>query len=253
MKCNLKGGSLASNFVGSLLTKRCNVQNSIKTNKTVGSFKNINLYQTTGGGRRKSRASRKRKSNSKKGKSTRKRKSGKSRRSRRKTMKGGSDWLSTHNSRGSVNNLSTYNEGLFTTFTNTGKFYGSQNELNKRGGGASTKRRRPSKPSNKRGKPSKSNAKGNSKNNMKDLTRRVSQMGNHIAKTPSRVANSVGREAVNTALNVTKSAERNMKDLERDLTEVLSQEITKTGTAAKREMRKGRERVNKLKKGKQKK
>jgi hypothetical protein len=264
MKCNLKGGSLASNFVGSLLTKRCNVQNSIKTNKTVGSSKNVNLYQTTGGGKRKSRASRNRKSGSRKRKPTRKRKSGKSRRSRKgKTMKGGSDWVSVARSRGPVSYGSTYDKTLFTTFTNTGKFYGSQNELNKRGGGPSPKKRRPSNSSTKRGRlsnsstkrrrPSKPNSTGNSKNNMKDLTRRVSEMGVHIAGTPSRIANSVEREAVNTALNVTKSAERNMKDLERDLTGVLSQKITKTGTAAKREMRKGRERVNKLKKGKQKK
>ncbi len=244
MKCNLKGGSLASNFVNNLLTSRCNVQNSVRTNSSQGSSKNVNLYQTTGGGKRKSRASRKRKSGSRKRKPTRKRKSGKSRRSRKgKTMKGGSDWVSVARSRGPVSYGSTYDKNLFETFTKTGKFYDSQGKLNKRGGGPSSKRR----------KPSKSNAKGNSKNNIKDLTRRVSQMGNHIAKTPSRVANSIGREAVNTALNVTKSAERNMKDLERDLTGVLSQEITKTGTAAKREMRKGRERVNKLKKGKPKK
>ena len=60
-------------------------------------------------------------------------------------MKGGSDWLSVVRSRGPVSYGSTYDKNLFTTFTNTGKFYGSQNELNKRGGGPSPKKRRPSK------------------------------------------------------------------------------------------------------------
>ena len=239
MKCNLKGGSLASNFVGSLLTKRCNVQNSIRTNKTVGSFKNMNLYQTTGGGKRKSRASRKRKSGrSKKSKS----KKSKSKSRRRRTMKGGSDWVSVLRSRGPVSYGSTNNKELFRTFTKTGKYYNSQGKLNKRGGGPSTKRRKPSKPK------SKPRGNGNSKNSMKELTNTVTRMGSHIARTPMRVANAVKKDATNTALNVTRSAERNMMELEEGLTGVLRQGINKSGTAAKRGMRKGSERIKGLKK-----
>ena len=165
-------------------------------------------------------------------------------------MKGGSDWLSTHNSRGSVNNLSTYNEGLFTTFTNTGKFYGSQNELNKRGGGPSPKKRRPSKPTSTSKPTSKSKPRGNgnSKNSMKALTNTVTRMSKRVAGTPMRVANAVKKDATNTALNVTRSAERNMIDLEESLTGVLSKRISTSGTAVKKGMRKGSERVKGLKK-----
>jgi hypothetical protein len=250
MKCNLKGGTLASNFVNNILTNRCNVQNSVRTNSSQGSSKNVNLYQTTGGGKRKSRASRKRKSGSRKRKTTRKRKSGKSR--RRKTMKGGSDWLSVVRSRGPVSYGSTYDKNLFTTFTNTGKFYGSQNELNKRGGGPSPKKRRPSKhTSTSTSKPtskSKPIGNGNSKNSMKALTNTVTRMSKRVAGTPMRVANAVKKDATNTALNVTRSAERNMIDLEESLTGVLRKGISTSGTVAKKGMRKGSERVKGLKK-----
>ena len=249
MKCNLKGGTLASNFVNNILTNRCNVQNSVRTNSSQGSSKNVNLYQTTGGGKRKSRASRKRKP-------TRKRNSGKSGKSRRcrkgKTMKGGSDWVSVARSRGPVSYGSTYDKNLFTTFTNTGKFYGSQNELNKRGGGPSPKKRRPSKhTSTSTSKPtskSKPIGNGNSKNSMKALTNTVTRMSKRVAGTPMRVANAVKKDATNTALNVTRSAERNMIDLEESLTGVLRKGISTSGTVAKKGMRKGSERVKGLKK-----
>jgi len=157
-------------------------------------------------------------------------------------MKGGSDWLSVVRSRGPASYGSTYDKKLFRTFTKTGKFYDSQGKLNKRGGGPSPKKRKPSK-----SKP-KPKSKGNSNNSMKKLTNTVGRMGSHIAGTPMRVANAVKKDATNTALNVTRSAERNMIDLEESLTGVLRKGISTSGTAVKKGMRKGSERVKGLKK-----
>ena len=115
MKCKLRGGSLASNYVMGFGNTRCV--------KKGGSNK---------------RSSKKRKT--KKSRKSKTKKSRKSKNPKTKMRGGGSDWAHTQYSRGPINNPSTYNEQMFRIFNKQGKFYSTQGRLNQIGKGKKTNR-----------------------------------------------------------------------------------------------------------------
>ena len=184
MYSNKRGGSLAYNHVMGLLNKGCSKTNSHKSNNTKGSFKNMRLYKTTGGGRKQSKKSGK-KSSKRKRRTNKKHKSHKG---------GGSDWLQVVRSRGPVNYGSTYDKNQFRKFTKTGKYYDNYLKLVKRGGAKSKK------PSNQMNKKQK-------------LSQSVKRLRKNVKNTPKRLAQSLENNVTNAATNITKSAERNLKQL----------------------------------------
>jgi hypothetical protein len=115
MKCKLKGGSLASNYVMKLGNTICIKKGGTRKSKTRKS---------------KTRKSKTRKSKTRKSK-TRKSKTRKSKTRKSKMKGGGSDWVSTLYSRGPINNPSTYNEQMFRVFNKNDIFYSTQGKLNK--------------------------------------------------------------------------------------------------------------------------
>jgi hypothetical protein len=99
------GGSVASDLVNAQLTGQAATQVVPEGCPIKGNMNSLNLYQTTGGARRRHRKGSK-KSKSKKSKSKSKSRKSKSRKSnnRRRMMRGGgSDWIMSQYSQGNIN------------------------------------------------------------------------------------------------------------------------------------------------------
>jgi hypothetical protein len=115
-----KGGSPASDLVMEKLGNAVHTVDYVPEDKIKGDMNSLNLYQTTGGSRRRSRRDRNRKSKSKrnsKKRDHRKRRSSKrsNRNERRRSQRGGhaSDWITSQYSLGPINNPSGFDKDLY--------------------------------------------------------------------------------------------------------------------------------------------
>ena len=236
-----RGGSLASTYVNGLLKKRCSLTKTYRNNKELGNLSSVNLYKVTGGGYySKNRfkggmgCSGKKKSKPKRKPSSKKRKS--RRKTKRRQRGGYSDWITTFRSRGPVNNPSTYDKNLLRQFTKSGK-YMSKDELSPlyfhKGSGRHRKTKR------------KSQKKSSSLNNHHELKKSIRGLQKDVRNTPKRLSKAAKQELAEAAVDVTKSARRNLNQLNKELEEVLKQEIKKSNIRAKRQLRKGSQNARK--------
>lgn len=131
---------------------------------------------------------------------------------------GGSDWVTMLYARGPASYKSTYDKKHFRNFTKTGKFYDSQGKLNKIGGG---------------------------KNKKKKMNLNMNFLSPSVKKMPVELTNKVKKMGIKSAQNITSSAQRNLKDLSKELSKILETKIKSGETAAKRQMRLANERIKK--------